>query len=1622
MRMNKTKSLLAFTLSAAMVLTSVNLPGLARKAKAAVTPPVENLEDTSVLKEKGDKLISTQTETSHVKDTGEYDGYIQTLSAEQLKSTYLKLTFTVAADTAAETKLFTVQPFDTKWGGWQDNIVKMSDAQYDETKEQYVAYVDCAKVLESYTSGGTINGANVSFCQSEPTVTLTGLYTCVVVDPDATLSPEQLKWQEEQQVVIWSDPETKTGYGHEQLQDLALSDIVAGLGNAGAKYAFDKVKSQNVTVYVKVTKDSRYSRLKISAGNLDTGSFSNKELIGIDNTTNTKENGGSGYKNNAHFLHAGWGTSGGYGSGMGQQESGIYKFENTNLKKGTADTAGLRLRRMTTDVEAYICGITFGRVGSVSVSKPDSDGKVTVTEGFDASKVESWNKDDSDTEPKPEPEMRADEVEAIQNVLTTVKAYEQKDILSEEVWTTLQDAIKKAEDLIADSTSLSTDIKAQRKLLENYLPTVEEEVDRTATRNGLKSSIDYCKNLKEEDYANKDTFAKLEEAIQTAQTAYDNVSDTRLNYKAARDTLEKVRVALAPNVSGTESDPKEFRILSKKEVVKEMGAGINLGNTMDGGLYDSSETGWQAYKTTKEYIKALHDAGYNTVRIPVTWGAHINEDYTIDEAWLSRVQEIVDYCVDQDMYAIINIHHDGAANHDNRGNNTPACWLDTYAQDIEPVYQKYEGVWKNIAERFKDYDEHLIFESMNEVTDAHGTATNEDDAVLNALNQLFINTVRSTGANNTKRWLAITGRFATTNAITEMPEDVLADAGEAGTTRLMFAVHIYKANNNVRWSYSDLKTWQSSMSASSKNVSALDPEMPLYVGEYGVRTKAQSGSATGYNNAERALNYELCAAVADFYGAVPVVWDQGTGNYLGVETEQGLFTDWNRPELKPVYDDVVFGTIRGTLESGKSSDLSTRMSTIYMSYGHGSTSDNGVSKDPEIAEATDITLSDSKVELKAGERKTITATSDSARDIVLWSTDNDSVATVYNGQIHAKSGGVTTVYAKSQSGSVVKEIPVIVQSTGDVKATSIKTEKAYYEITEGDTLTLNTTVTPQDNKDTITYTSSNTNIATVSNSGKVTAENAGLTYIVVKASSGISTIVAVKVNKKATSGTVSVTLNTIFSDSGLTEKSQPVLINGDGQYTLTYDLSKDLSADGEKADITKLENLTAVFIRDTNTLKPVVSQAKIRYDKVAVNDTELTLKKTDSMDAEGFKNLLKDNGQLDSNDPINGWDGSAVEEITVNSSKHSVSFKDIENPTKISVTFTIKDMKFFPGYEKENPTTQVESVTANKIVIPNTGESAQVEVKLTPATTDSEMTFYTTDGAIAVVDNNKQTVDADGNIKISVTAVSEGTTTLVGITENGKKVFYTIGVGDLKEENLAEPQDPTPEGLDGTEPAPSQEPSTEPTATASVAPSQEPSAEPTATASVAPSQEPGTEPTASVTPSQKPDIEPSAVPSQKPDIEPSAVPSQKPDVKPSATPSQKPDVEPSAVPSQKPNVVPTVVPTQRPNSSTAPSAQPATQQKLKKVVLNKVTRKAGNKISVKWKKDKTVTGYQIVYSSDKKFKKNVKKVTVNKNAATATFKVGKAYKKNCYVKIRAYVKVAGKKIYSAYSNVKKAGK
>ncbi|MCR5202404.1 MAG: glycoside hydrolase family 5 protein, partial [Lachnospiraceae bacterium] len=696
-----------------------------------------------------------------------------------------------------------------------------------------------------------------------------------------------------------------------------------------------------VTGYAKVTKAHSYSMIRFSSGGTVKGT-SNKALIGLKHASADN----ASYPN--YVIHAGYGTED-EGTGKGEAGSGIYAFPNANTSKASDTSDGneliIRFAIRTKDTEARLLGVDFGNGEGFTVN---DDG--TLTNGFNKS-------------------------------LYTLES------------TTVDST---------DSDGSASD---------------EETDDLTLTKEGLKNAIDYCKSLKAEDYT-AESYAELQAAIPVAEAAYAVEDDTRINYKTARDKLEKERSQLVPATIATDGNPKAFRILSKSEVTKEMGAGINLGNTMEGNsALTPSETSWQSFKTTKEYIKSLHDMGYNTVRIPVTWGTMIKDDYSISEVWMRRVQAIVNYCTDQDMYAIINIHHDGIANHDYRGDN-PNAWLNTYEQDIEKVYQKYEGVWKTIANRFKDYDEHLIFESMNEVTDAHKGSDNEDDAVLLALNQIFINTVRATGSNNTKRWLSITGRFSTTNGITEMPEDKLVDSS-AETTRLMFNVHIYKGSYNTRWSYSDsssgLESFLSSFNSTRSRVEKLDKNMPIYIGEYGNSLQTQDGSETGYNNVERGLFNEYVSMLCAYYGAVPVLWDQGgsASDYKSADKGTpvtGTFFYMNRPSSKAVFKDTIDGAMRGTFLDYTSlvgtNTLRSLLDYVYMSYGHETTSDNGVSTNPEINEITETTIED-QVKVNVGEYESVdyTITPEDTNDVLLWSTDDDSIATVFNGKIHGKKIG-----------------------------------------------------------------------------------------------------------------------------------------------------------------------------------------------------------------------------------------------------------------------------------------------------------------------------------------------------------------------------------------------------------------------------------------------------------------------------------------------------------------------------------------------------------------------------------------------------------------------------------------
>lgn len=171
----------------------------------------------------------------------------------------------------------------------------------------------------------------------------------------------------------------------------------------------------------------------------------------------------------------------------------------------------------------------------------------------------------------------------------------------------------------------------------------------------------------------------------------------------------------SPDISG----------LSSQEIVNDMKIGWNLGDTLDSCQADRDgdgiinehaedgqepdETLWGNPRATKELFQALLDSGVNAVRIPVTWRDHIDAEGNVTAAWMDRVQEVVDYAYDLGMYVIINVHHDGG------GDPQFGAWICNAATDYDGTLARYKRLWTQIAERFQDYDEKLIFESMNEV-------------------------------------------------------------------------------------------------------------------------------------------------------------------------------------------------------------------------------------------------------------------------------------------------------------------------------------------------------------------------------------------------------------------------------------------------------------------------------------------------------------------------------------------------------------------------------------------------------------------------------------------------------------------------------------------------------------------------------------------------------------------------------------------------------------------------------------------------------------------------------------------------------------------------------------------
>lgn len=328
------------------------------------------------------------------------------------------------------------------------------------------------------------------------------------------------------------------------------------------------------------------------------------------------------------------------------------------------------------------------------------------------------------------------------------------------------------------------------------------------------------------------------------------------------------------------------------QLVEDMGAGWNLGNSLDctntwtNPLTPSAiETAWGNSVTTENMIKEVKKSGFNTIRVPVTWLQMIDSSNNINADFMARVKEIVDYCINNDLYVIINIHHDGS-------DNITGNWLNVGAE----AKDKFVAVWTQIAAEFKDYDEHLVFESMNEVP-----ADNSEIAILN---QAFVDTVRASGGNNADRLLLIPASGNNT--------DKLLDASFVLPDDDMIAVscHYYEpptfcvAPINSSWGYdADWGTADDRTKLENHfnqlKTKFLDNGVPVIIGEYGVLTEDKNGK-------DKQSIYDFLSAVANtaynMEGMCSVLWDASDGGDMQFFSRESL--SWFDSNVQAIYADL----------------------------------------------------------------------------------------------------------------------------------------------------------------------------------------------------------------------------------------------------------------------------------------------------------------------------------------------------------------------------------------------------------------------------------------------------------------------------------------------------------------------------------------------------------------------------------------------------------------------------------------------------------------------------------------------------------------------------------------------
>lgn len=366
------------------------------------------------------------------------------------------------------------------------------------------------------------------------------------------------------------------------------------------------------------------------------------------------------------------------------------------------------------------------------------------------------------------------------------------------------------------------------------------------------------------------------------------------------DDPETAPIPMEDTITGnvsTENVNKDMEDLTAMDIVKDMKIGWNIGNTLDSTRTDITridapykfETAWGNPKVTQEMVDAVLDAGFNVIRIPVSWTNHIGPEpeYLITESWMERVQEVVDYAYNKGAYVILNIHHED--------------WNYPYYDNLDRASAEMAAVWKQIAEVFKDYDEHLIFEGQNEPrkvgTSLEWNGGDEEGwEVVNKTNQVFIDTVRATGGSNPYRMLMIPGYAANCSVgiqHIEVPEN---------DHRVIISVHAYEPYDFALNTYGR-NEWNHDTGAIDKLMKDLqtlflDKGTPVIIGEFGAMNKN--------NESERAEWAAYYVSAAKTIGVPCIWWDNGL--FEGNGERFGLF---DRQTYECKYPELLAALMKG---------------------------------------------------------------------------------------------------------------------------------------------------------------------------------------------------------------------------------------------------------------------------------------------------------------------------------------------------------------------------------------------------------------------------------------------------------------------------------------------------------------------------------------------------------------------------------------------------------------------------------------------------------------------------------------------------------------------------------------